>query len=518
MPRRSKIPSMMALPKALIALLGLVAGMALGAGALISVSRTDMAPRWLTPGTTASGAGADERDTDDEGEHGDHAEGVVDFPEEKWKSAGLEIAPVRRDSLTVVRTVTGKLTANEDRLAHIYSLVEGIVHEVPIRYGDRVEAGDELALIDSREVGQAKLALVEARQGVRIAEVNQQWARTIYDNVQALIDALEEEPPVQEVIGSFEGRPMGAYREQLLSAYAQMHQARTEYERDRELQQRNVLSEKEYLRTKAAFESALAKFKALMEQIEFTSEQELIRANQALEQAQVAEGSARSSLMILGYSQGEVAAMDPLNEGEEVAHYTIDAPFAGTITAKDVVIDERVGPTTKLFDLTDLASVWIQADIYAKDLGLVAELQGQTIRFRTDAYPGRTFEAEVFYTGDIVDPQTRTVRLMAEVTNPDRLLKPGQFATIELTAGTETGVLQVPDSAILEDRDETYVFVHKGGEEFERRDVTVGRRVPERVAEIAAGLAPGEPVVVGGAFALKSALQGEGLGEGGHAH
>lgn len=518
MPRRLKIPSMMRLSKALIALLGLVAGMALGAGALIAVARTDMAPRWLTTGTTASGAGADERDADDEGEHGNHAEGVVDFPEEKWKPAGLEIAPARRDSLTLVQTVTGRVTPNEDRLAHIYSLVEGIVHEVRVRYGDRVEAGAELAVIDSREVGQAKLALVAARQDVRIATVNAEWAETTNRNVQALIVDLEAEPPVQEVVARFEGRPMGEYREQLLSSYAQMRQARAENERDQNLYQRNVLSEKDYLRTKAAFESALAKFKGLMEQIKFTSEQELIRAKQALEQAQVAEGSARSSLMILGYSQGEVAAMDPLSEGEEVAHYTIDAPFAGTITEKDVVIDERVGPTTKLFDVTDLASVWIQADIYAKDLGLVAGLQGQTIRFRTDAYPGRTFEAEVFYTGDIVDPQTRTVRVMAEVDNPDRLLKPGQFATIELTAGTETGVLQVPDSAILEDRDETYVFVHKGGEEFERRDVTVGRRVPERVAEIAAGLAPGEPVVVGGAFALKSALQGEGLGEGGHAH
>ena len=304
----------------------------------------------------------------------------------------------------------------------------------------------------------------------------------------------------------------------MLSAYAQLNQARTEEDRDRELSERNVLSEKQYVQTKATFESALARFRGLMEQIAFSSEQERIRAEQALEQARVSEGSARSALMILGYEQDDVEQMDPLNEGEEVAHYTIAAPFAGTITAKDVVLDERVGPDTKLFDLTDLSGVWLQADIYEKDLPLLSSLRGQTIGFRTDAYPSRTFESQVFYSGDLVDPQTRTVRLMASVDNPDGLLKPGMFATISLPVGFESGVLQVPDSSILEDRSETYVFVHLGGEEFERRDVTIGQRVPEQVAEITGGLEEGEPVVTSGAFALKSALQGEGLGEGGHAH
>jgi cobalt-zinc-cadmium efflux system membrane fusion protein len=499
-------------------IIGLAFGTTLGGGVVYVAMGRPGAPG-ASREPVASGA-HDDHEGHDEGEHDEegHAPGLVELAREKWTPAGLEIAPAQRDSLALVQTVTGKVTANEDRLAHIYSLVEGIVHEVPIRYGDRVKAGDELALIDSREVGQAKLALVEARQDVRIAAVNQEWAETIHRNVQALITDLEAEPSVQEVIGRFEGRPMGEYREQLLSSYAQMLQARAENERDQNLFQRNVLSEKDYLRTKAVYESALAKFKGLMEQIEFTSEQELIRARQAFEQAQVAEGSARSALMILGYGEREVAAMDPLGEGEEVAHYTLKAPFAGTITEKDVVIDERVGSDTKLFDLADLSTVWVQADIYEKDLSLLASLRGRTIRFRTDAYPDRTFEAEVFYSGDIVDPQTRTVRLMAVTDNADGLLKPGQFATIELPVEAAEDVLQVPSTALQEDRDETYVFVHREGELFERRDVRVGRRVPERAAEILAGLEPGEPVVVSGAFALKSAMLGEALGEAGHAH
>lgn len=496
-------------------LAGLVLGAAIGAGAFYVASGGPVTLRASRGGATQGAA--EEHGEHEEGEHGEEEPGVVHFPKEKWKAAGLEVAPAQRGEMTVVHAVTGKVTADEDQLAHIFPLVEGIVREVPVRYGDRVEAGAPLVIIDSKEVGQDKLALVQSRLEVKIARVNLDWKQTIYDNTQELIKVLTEESPNPQTLGErFQDRPMGTYRGQLVGSYARLHQARAEYERDKNLYERQVVSEQQYLRTKAVYEAAQATYNAQLEQIDFTSEQELIIARQQLEQAQVAEKSNVATLIILGYGQDEVASMDPLAEKSQVSFYAIEAPFAGTITAKDVVLEERVGTTTKLLDLTNLSDVWVQADIYEKDLPLLASLRGRTIRFRVEAYPERTFDAEVFYTGDIVDPATRTVRMMAETDNPDRLLKPGQFVTIELPAGTESGVLQVPASAVVEDRQETFVFVHQGGEEFERRDVTIGRRVPEQVAEITAGLEAGEPVAVAGTFALKTELQG--LGEEGHAH
>ncbi|QDV34084.1 efflux RND transporter periplasmic adaptor subunit [Tautonia plasticadhaerens] len=490
------------IPPGLLA--GLLLGAALGAGSLFLIRGG--------PGTPPDPGGHGGHD------EGGHAPGVVELPREQWIPAGLRVEPAEEGDLTLVRAVTGSVSANEDRLAHVYPVVEGIAHEVYVRFGDRVERGDELALIDSREVGQAKLALVVARQGVRIASVNDEWAATIHRNVKDLIEVLDGEPPVQEVVGRFEGRPMGEYRSQLLSSYARFVQARTEFDRDAELNRRDALSEKAYLQTKAEFETALAEYKAVMEQAAFTSEQHRLQSQQALEQARVAEGSARSALMILGYDEAEVDAMDPLGEGEEVAHATVTAPFSGTITEKDVVIEERVGPQKKLFDLADLSTVWVRADIYEKDLPLLAGLQGRTIRFRTESYPDRDFEAEVFYTGDLVDPSTRTVRLVAEADNADGLLKPGQFATVELPVGVAGGVLRVPESALQEGGGESYLFVHLGGDRFERRDVATGRRVPGEAVEVIGGLRPGEPVVVSGAFALKSAMLLDASGEAGHAH
>ena len=152
--------------------IGLAVGLALGGGAALYAAKSGLA----APADDGHG-----ESRHDEHGHEGHAEGVVEFPEEKWATAGLEIAPARMGDLAIVRTATGKVTANEDRLAHVYSLAEGIVHEVNVRYGDRVEAGEPLAVIDSREVGQAKLALVQARKDVRIAEVEAEWARTIAD-------------------------------------------------------------------------------------------------------------------------------------------------------------------------------------------------------------------------------------------------------------------------------------------------------------------------------------------------
>ncbi len=269
------------------------------------------------------------------------------------------MAPARQASFTLTKWVTGKLTPNEDRLAHIYSLVEGTVHEVRVEFGQRVAVGDALAVIDSKEIGQSKLTLVRARLDARIARVNTDWKRTIHENTQALIKALEDGITPQEIADRFRDRPMGTYREELVSAYARFQQTRAQNERMANLSQRGSVSQSQFEEAKADYEAARATYNALMEQIKFSSEQELLQAEQTLEQAKVAEGASRSALYILGYSEEEVAGMDPLGEGEEVAHYAINAPFDGTILAKDVVVEERVGPQTRLFDLADLSLVWV---------------------------------------------------------------------------------------------------------------------------------------------------------------
>jgi cobalt-zinc-cadmium efflux system membrane fusion protein len=449
--------------------------------------------------------------------HEEHAEGVVEMSPAKQESAGIVVEPARRGDLVLSKTVTGKVTPNEDRLAHIYSLVEGTVHEVQVRYGDKVRKGEVLATIDSKEVGQAKLALVQDRLQVRIAKVNLKWKQTIAENTQALIRELDAGITPAGIAERFHDKPMGTYREEILSAYARVYQTRAEHERTKALSERGSLSQREYEKARADHEAAQATFNALKEQARFTTDQESIQAQQAMEQAMVAEGTSRSALYILGYRENQVRDMDPLVEGEEVAHYGISAPFDGTILEKDVVVDERVGPQTKLFDLADLSMVWVRADIFEKDLSGLAELKGETIRFGSASYPGRTFEARVFYTGEQVDPNTRTVPMMATAGNPGNLLKPGLFVEVQLPTGTVSSVVQVPKSAVQTDGGETFVFVKQAAGEFEKRAISVGRESAEMV-EVVEGLKEGEPVAIRGTFSLKAELKRGEMSEGGHHH
>lgn len=416
--------------------------------------------------------------------------------------------------MTDFKWVTGKLALNEDRTAEIYPLIEGRVHEMRVRFGQDVREGELLAVIDSRDVGEAKLELLQDRLATNIAKVNYQWNSKINENVQELIVALERGTALTELDAMFQGKPMGEYRQQLLTAYANLHKSRSDYQRLSPLAEQGTVAGKQAIYAKASLEADQATFNAWLEQLKFTAQQRALQSEQTLEKAQTQEHVSRSRLFILGYHEDDLEGINPLTEGEEITHYPVKAPFDGTIIGKDVVIADRVGPEQRMFQLADLSTLWVQADIYQEDLERLAHV-GKTIRFRSPAYD-HDHEAQVFYAGDVVDPETRTARLMASVDNSDRHLKPGMFAEVQLPGEATGEVLQIPLTAVQEHEGETFVFVHEKGEEFQRRDVKLGR-TGNRLAEVSEGIEAGESVVVEGAFALKSKLLSGSVG-GTHAH
>lgn len=428
----------------------------------------------------------------------------------KWSVAGIRIEPVRRGDLQQSVWITGKVALNEDRLAQIDPLVEGMVHEVKVQYGDEVHAGQLLAVVDSREVGQAKLELFKSRLTSRMAKVDCQWLEQIEENTQALIRAIENQTPIIDIERLFRDKAMGEYRQQLVSSYAQYHKSQADYERLKELSDRGITAGKEFLSAKAARDADQATFQSWLEQIKFTSTQKKLVGQHELSKAETAEEASRTFLEIIGVPDDEIDEIDPTSQGEAISHYPITAPFDGTVIQKDVVLKERVGPNSHLFTVADLSQVWVKADMYEQHLSLLNRLAGKAVAFRTSAYPGRRFEARVFYTGDLVDEASRTIPLMAVAENPDRDLKPGMFVEVELPIESVADVVWVPDSAIQEHAGKTFVFVHREGDLFERRDVRIGRLLGES-REILEGLEAKTPIVVGGAFALKSEMLREQL-------
>ena len=440
-------------------------------------------------------------------EGGNESHGIV-LEEAKWAVAGIRIETVERQSVTTSEWVTGKIALNTDRVAQIDPLVDGIVHEVKVRYGDHVTTGQVLAIIDSREVGQAKLEYFQNRLATRLATTDAEWQRQIDDNVQALIVSLRKGIPIAKVTEQFADKAMGSYREQLVSAYARLHKSRTDNDRLKGLAATQAVAGKEYIASKATFEADQAMLQALLEQIRFESHQSRLAADQSLEKAKNAEVISATNLRILGVTDAAGPDFDPTMEGQTVSHYSVKAPFDGVIIEKDVVVNERVGPMSQLFVIADLKTVWIAADIYERHMAMLPRLKDHTIRFRTAAIPDQTFEANVFSTGSIVNEASRTLPLTAVAENSELALKPGMFVDVELPGDDIGETLSIPSSAVQEHEGQTFVFVHRGDDRFERRDVKVGRKLNETM-EIIAGVREGDHIVNEGGFFLKSQMLSE---------
>lgn len=488
-----------------------VVAVALGAGGMyLAIARL------RGPVAAPDGAAAHTEHEGDE-EHEDEPAGTVHLPKGKQRTAGIRVEPAHRGDFTRGVQVTGKVTLNEDRVTHIHPLVEGRVHEVNVQFGEIVKAGQVLAVIDSQQVGRAKLDLYQRTLETRLAKVNYDWARQISQNAQALIGDLEKGLPIADIVQRYPNKPMGDFREQLLSAYAELYKARADYKRLKELSDKGITAGKMFIDAEAARDAAQATFSGTLEQIKFTAQRNELSAEQELEKAQTAEAVSREILGILGHRNVDMANIDPAIQGEAISHYLVKAPFGGTLISKDIVLLDQVDPSTQMFSIADFSTVWVSADVYENYLSLLDGLSEKTIRFHTDSYADQDFEARIFYTGKMVDEKTRTADMRAIAENPDRLLKPGMFVELQLPAETIPDVFQVASSAIQEHEGETFVFVQAGEGLFQQKAVTVGR-TSDGAVEITAGLKEGEPVVVQGGFALKSEMLGASVAEAGHAH
>lgn len=188
----------------------------------------------------------------------------------------------------------------------------------------------------------------------------------------------------------------------------------------------------------------------------------------------------------------------------------LHAPFAGIVTKAEAAIGTVVDSANELFTISDLSQVWVQAEVYEKDLGRVRV--GQPAFIRVDTYPNMRFSGKVTYISDILDPQTRTARVRCEVPNPGTTLKLDMFATVELPTTFSRTAVNVPTSAIQQLEGKNVVFIRQKPTVFEVRGVALGNQIREQV-EVLSGLKEGEPVVTQGAFHLKSVLAGKELGE-----
>lgn len=190
---------------------------------------------------------------------------------------------------------------------------------------------------------------------------------------------------------------------------------------------------------------------------------------------------------------------------------TIRSSFAGAVIRVRVAPGDVVDPDVGMFSITDLSEVWIQAEVYEKDLGRIQ--LGQPALISVDTYPGETFSGKVAHISDTLDPKTRTAQVRCVVPNRDRRLKLEMFATVDVPTTSSRKVLAVPAAAIQELAGRAVVFVRQSAQTFVVREVKVGQTAGGQT-EILTGLSEKEPVVIQGAHHLKSIRMSKELGEG----
>ncbi|MDR0635283.1 MAG: efflux RND transporter periplasmic adaptor subunit [Azoarcus sp.] len=331
------------------------------------------------------------------------------------------------------------------------------------------EVGEDLTVTATIRPNQDRIARVSPRVPGRIVRVNANLGEQVRANqTLAVLDSLE----------------VGEAHSDWRQASARHAIAKADAERAEKLHAEQIIARKDHLRAQAEFE-----------------------------QAKAALAAAGDRLRMLGVPAGAVG------DGKAISTFPLTTPFAGTIIEKQAITGEPAQPDRPLFTVADLSTLWIEANLFEKDLGRVRI--GADAAITVAAYPGQIFAGTVTYIAATVDKETRTVQARVEVPNPDGRLKPEMFATAAISTQSTNNqadtprAIVLPEEAVVLMQSQPTVFVEEHGG-FEARAVELGEKLRGKVV-VKNGLAAGDKAVIAGAYAIKARIMKSQLGEG-HGH
>jgi cobalt-zinc-cadmium efflux system membrane fusion protein len=362
-------------------------------------------------------------------------------------------------------TAAPEKTAANDKEAATEAPEAGQIHltEADIKAaGIRTEEADEAEVHERIAV----TATIQANQD-RLAHV----APRVPGRIVGITAKLGDRVKAGQALASLDSIEIGEAHSAYLQADSQFRLAQADFERAEKLHAEQIVPEKDYLRSR--------------------SEQEKARANLR---------AATDKLRLMGVT--------PAKSDNAASVFTVSAPFAGTVIEKTAVLGELAQPDKSLFTVADLSVVWIEANLFEKDLGKIKV--GATVSVSVAAYPDEAFKGRLTYISSVMDRESRTIKARVEVANADGRLKPDMFANAAIDTATAGKALTVPTSAILLEGKKT-VFVREK-DSFEKREVELGDNLGGRFV-VKDGIEAGETVVVEGAYALKSRLLKSKIGD-----
>jgi cobalt-zinc-cadmium efflux system membrane fusion protein len=229
---------------------------------------------------------------------------------------------------------------------------------------------------------------------------------------------------------------------------------------------------------------------AVAKKDQLTAENALAQSKAALEQAEAAREQTTRRLRLLGLKPGLF--------GQKVM---VSAPISGKVLEMSVAPGEyRNDTNAPLMTIADLSTVWVSSDVAESAIRFIKT--GERVDVILAAYPAETFRARVTRIADTVDPQTRTIKVRAEMDNRAGRFRPEMFGTIRHTEDVRTTAV-VPPGAVVQENGKTIAFKEQSPGQFRPVEVKLGERAGDMLP-VLAGLRAGDRVVVDGAMLLKA--------------
>lgn len=397
----------------------------------------------------------------------------VKLEPEALNSAKIKIEGVTQRPAVATLNVTGSVELNSERTEMATPLVGGRVESVNYGLGDYVQKGAVLATLSSPQLAEMRGKMHEAEARLNLAQQNL-----------ARVQKSEN-------------------RAAVVQAKARLDEAAATLKRTKRLIELGAGAGKDLVAAETAFTTAKSDYDF---QSNIQLNKEIQEARAEVQTAQIDLTHIRNQLVAFGagLQEGETGL-----GGQNTSLIPVRAPLSGVVTERRVNTGAGVTEGTPMFAISNLASVYVIANVPEAQIGSVR--QGSLARIKSSALGANSVLGRISYIDPRLNEDTRTARTRIEVDNPGERLRAGMFVEVgfQTSSNQASGEeLVIPTAAVQRDGDRTFVFIPKANEPgaFEVRTIEIGGEI-EGYARVISGLKLGEQVVSEGSFTLKTQLK-----------
>lgn len=413
----------------------------------------------------------------DEFGHGDAIANpsAIEIDQNTAQKVGIKIEPVSKRTMAIALKATGQIEPLPDGKVKVTSPIKGTLISLLVKPGDKVEAGQVVAVLSSPELTDLRVNALEkqtdAVASVQEANANLQFARQNYGNQQQIVEA------------------------ELRQAETELNIDQERYNRDRELLASGAISRRQFQESESKFlaaKSNLSKASGRLPLLEATAQ--VTKAEAMLEAAQ-----SRVELSSAAYA----ARLRQLDSNADAnGTVTIVAPISGVVSDREATIGEGFEEAGKpIMTIVNDRRVFATANIFEKDINRIKVGQkiNVTIAGISTNSPNNTkFQGTITTIGSVIAGEQRVIPVKAEINNANGQLKAGMFTELEiLTSQALNPVIAIPAIALVEVQGKKLVYV-QNGKSFEPTEVTLGQ-VSDGFVEVKSGLFEGDRIVTEGA-------------------